>query len=411
MLFKNAILCDYQGVKEADLRTQNGLISHIGSLSPMENEKVLDMQGKILFPAMIDVNIAPKALSLSSKALISLAQKALKGGVGTILLNPYTNPPCSENGSIELIKSLNSKSPIHLLPAINPLTPNDKLSDISSLHQSGGKAIFAKSDYNAHTFMRIAQYAQMLHIPLVCFAQDSSLADGVMNEGLLSAELGLPSIPTYSQTKEIPKIAEMLKDMPLKLIFHSLVYPRSFELLESYKNKGYACEFFTQSSIHHLLLDESLCQNYNTAAKLNPPLVDSISQKALLEKLKNGEIDLLSSLQSADYNSKKDQVFELASFGIDALESYLSLLYTFLHKSHKIPLEIISKLTSFTPSQILGLNKGALQEGRIAELVLFNPHKTYICSDTFSPYYQQELCGVVEAFLSNEILHDPNNKL
>lgn len=411
MLLKNAILCDYQGIREADLRTQNGLISHIGSLNPVENEKVLDIQGKFLFPAMIDLNIAPKALSLSSKTLISLAQKALKGGVGTILLNPHTNPPCSENGSIELIKSLNSQSPIHLLPAINPLTPNNKLSDISLLYQSGGKAIFAKSDYDAHTLMRIVQYAQMLQIPLVCFCQDSTLAEGVMNEGLLSVELGLPSIPPYSQTKEVPKIAEMLKDLPLRLIFDSLVYPRSFELLESFKNKNYQCDFFTQSPIHHLILDESLCQNYNTAAKLNPPLVDSTSQKELIAKLKNGEIDLLSSLQSADYNAKKDQVFELASFGIDALESYLSLLYTFLHKTHKIPLEIISKLTSFTPSQILGLNKGSLQEGKIAELVLFNQNETYICNDTFSPYYQQELYGVVEAFLSNETLYAPNNKL
>lgn len=408
MLFKNAMLCDYQGIREADLRTQDGLITEIGSLRAMAREEVLDMQGKILLPAMIDLHVAPKALSLSSKTLISLAQKALKGGVGSILLYPHTTPSCSESGSIELIKSLNNKSPIHLLPAINPLHPTHKLSDISLLHQSGGRAIFTHSDYDAHTFMRIAQYAQMLQIPLICFCQDSALADGVMHEGLLSAELGLPSIPPYSQTKEVVKIAEMLRHLPIKLIFDSLVYPRAFELLHTYRAQSQQYQFYTQTPIHHLILNESLCQNYNTAAKLNPPLVDSHSQQQLLARLKNGEIDMLTSLQCADFNSKKDQVFELASFGIDALQSYLSILYTFLHQAHKIPLEVISKLTSFTPSQILGLNKGALTEGKIAELVVFNQHERYICEDVFSPYYKRELHGVVEALFSKQALHFPN---
>ena len=161
MLFKNATLCDYQGVKEGDLRTENGIIIEIGSLTPLPNEEILDVEGKLLFPAMIDLNVAPKSLSLSRKNLLSLATKALKGGVGSILLYPCTNPTCSENGSIELIKSLNTQSPIHLLPAINPLNNEGKLSDISTLHNSGGRAIFARSDIDAHILMKIAQF---LHI-------------------------------------------------------------------------------------------------------------------------------------------------------------------------------------------------------------------------------------------------------
>lgn len=162
MLFKNATLCDYQGVREGDLRTENGIIIAIGSLTPLPNEKILDAEGKLLFPAMIDLNVAPKSLSLSRKNLLSLAQKALKGGAGSILLYPHTTPSCSENGSIELIKSLNKESPIHLIPAISPLDSQGKLSDISTLHTNGAKAIFAPSDIDAHSLMSIAQYAQML---------------------------------------------------------------------------------------------------------------------------------------------------------------------------------------------------------------------------------------------------------
>ncbi|WP_334084246.1 metal-dependent hydrolase [Helicobacter typhlonius] len=424
MLFKNATLCDYQGVREGDLRTENGIITAIGSLTPLPNEKILDAEGKLLFPAMIDLNVAPKSLSLSRKNLLSLAKKALKGGVGSILLYPHTTPSCSENGSIELIKSLNTQSPIHLLPSINPLNNEGRLSDISTLHNSGGCAIFARSDTDAHILMKTAQYAQMLDIPLICFCQDSSVADGVMNEGILSASLGLPSIPAYSQTKEVAKIAEMFRNMPIKIIFDTLVYPRSFEILQSFraihnktsqKNKdsmqfGETPQFFTQTSIHHLILDESLCDNYNTAAKLNPPLVEKNAQGKLIEMLQNGHINTLTSLQCADFNSKKDQVFELASFGVDALEIYFPLLYTYLHKAYNISLPLISQLTSYTPAQILNLNKGALQEGKIAQLFVFNPHTHYKVNDIFSPYHQHNLYGNIEAFLSNETLYSPHTK-
>ena len=410
MLFKNATLCDYQGIKEGDLRTENGIITAIGSLTPLPNEKIFDVGGKLLFPAMIDLNVAPKSLSLSVKNLLTLSKKALKGGVGSILLYPYTNPTCSENGSIELIKSLNAQSPIHLLPAINPLNAEGKLSDISTLHNSGGWAIFARSDTNAHTLMRIAQYAQMLEIPLICLCQDTSLSDGVMNEGLLSASLGLPAIPSYSQTKEVAKIAEMLCSLPIKIIFDTLVYPRSFEILRIFKEhlSPIKASFFTQTSIHHLILDESLCENYNTAAKINPPLVDKHSQEQLLNLVQKSKVDLLTSLQCADFKSKKDQVFELASFGIDELENYFSLLYTFLHKQYQIPLPLISRLTSYAPAQILNLNKGALQEGKIAEICIADTQMQYIRNDTFSPYHQYHLYGRIEAFLSNEILYTPH---
>lgn len=407
MLFKNATLCDYQGIKAGDLRTQDGIITAIGTLSALPNEEVIDLDGKLLLPAMIDLNVAPKSLSLSVKNLLSLAQKSLKGGVGSILIYPKTNPTCSENGSIELIKSLNVQSPIHLIPAINPLNIDGKLSDISTLHNSGGKAIFIKSDFDSHIIMRIAQYAQMLDIPLICFCQDSNLADGVMNEGILSATLGLPSIPSYSQTKEVAKIAEMLRTLPIKLVFDAITHPRSFEILRLFLDTSapLRAKFFTQTPIHHIVLDENLCENYNTAAKLNPPLMDKDSVSFVLSILQKDEIDTLTSLQCADFKSKKDQVFELASFGIDTLEVYFSILYTYLHKKHNIPLPLISKLTSYTPAKILNINKGSLSEGKIAELIIVNPDAHFVFKDSFSPYNDTKMYAKVEAMLSGTTIH------
>lgn len=408
MLFKNALLCDYQGIRESDLRVKNGIITDSGTLNAHHNEDIFDVKGRLLTPAIIDLNVAPKSLSLNVKNLISLSKKALKGGVGSILLNPQTTPSCAENGSIELIKSLDSQSPIQLIPAINPLTKDGKLSDISTLHSSGGKAIFARSDTSSHLLIAIAKYAQMLDIPLICFCQDSDIADGVMNEGLLSASLGLPSIPAYSQTKEVAKIIEMLHALPIKLLFDTLVYPRSFEILKHFRADSIKAQFFTQTSIHHLLLDENLCENYNTAAKINPPLVCKDAKNTLLALLKNDAISTLTSLQCADFKSKKDQVFELASFGIDTLKIYFSLLYTYLHKSHNIPLPLLSKLVSYTPAQILHCNKGSLECGKIAEFIIVDTQSSFTLNDTFSPYNGCQLFAKVEALFSQNHLHFPH---
>ena len=95
----------------------------------------------------------------------------------------------------------------------------------------------------------------------------------------------------------------------------------------------------------------------------------------------------------------------MASFGIDALEIYFSLLYTYLHKANNIPLPLISQLTSYIPAQILNLNKGVLAEGKIAELIIINPNESFVFNDTFSPYDGQELYGKVEALFSLQTLH------
>lgn len=420
MLFQNATLCDHQGIREADLRVENGVIADIGTLLPKPNEEIYNAKGKLLLPAMIDLNITPKARNLSHKALLSLSHKALKGGVGSVLLSPYTQPACDQSGSIELIKSIDKDTALTILPSIAPSSistyeldseiSESKLSDVATLHAHGGKAIFAKSDMPSHLFLRLAQYAQMLKIPFVCFCQDRNLADGAMNEGLLSTKLGLAPIPPFSQSKEVAKCVEMLRGLnflethtesSLEVILSTLYLSRDFEILAALKplDDTHKVRFYPEVSIHHLALDESLCEGYNTAAKLNPPLVSKNEQNALIECLKNGKIHLLTSLQSADSQAKKDQVFELASFGVDSLEYYFSLLYTFLHKRHNIPLELISTLTSLNPAKILKRNVGSLEPGADADLILCNPNESFVVNDTFSPYFGQSLQGkVVAAF-------------
>lgn len=196
----------------------------------------------------------------------------------------------------------------------------------------------------------------------------------------------------------------MLQNLPIDIVLHALAYPRNFEILSSLTQHTQA-KFHPQVSIHHLILDETLCANYNTAGKINPPLIHKDEQNKLMQALKNGSIRLLTSLQSAISPSQKNDVFELAGFGIDALEDYFSLLYTSLHLECQIPLQDISALTSFHPAQILNLNKGSLEVGKEAEFIVIDPHHTYTITDTLSPYYGKTLRSKVETLITHESLH------
>ena len=143
--------------------------------------------------------------------------------------------------------------------------------------------------------------------------------------------------------------------------------------------------------MHHLILSEQVCDDYNTAGKLNPPLPSESARQGLLEALGNGAIDVLTSLQCADFNSQKDQVFELASFGIDSIAYGFALAYDRLFKPHNLSLSLLSKLCSHNPAQILGLDSGALEVGKKADFMVVDLAGRTPITDSFSPYCGAEL--------------------
>ncbi|MDO7253238.1 amidohydrolase family protein [Helicobacter cappadocius] len=399
MLLKNGFICDFSHNQKADLRIEGGQIVEIDAqISAKIQEEVIDCAEKIIIPALIDLNVYPKTKTLSQKTLTSLSKKAIKGGVATMLVLPDTFPACENEAIIELIKSIQSTIEVNIIPSIKPINAEEKLNNISILHSQGGRAIYIDSSIDGNNLLRITQYAHMLEIPIICFAQDSQIANGVVNEGELASKLGLPSISPLSQTKEIAKISEVARYTNTQFLFSTLTEPEGLEIVDYFRNNKNA-NINVQTSIHHLILDESAIQRYNTRAKLNPPLKDDDSKQKLLEALKNNKIDMLTSLQCADFNSKKDQVFELASFGIDAISYYFPLAYTYLIKTGVLDMSSFVKMSSKNQSDFLGLNKGEISLGKDADLAIIDLHGHTQITDSFSPYYNQTLSSKIDSVI------------
>lgn len=406
MLLKNALLCDALKECKADLRVDEGrgIISEIGeNLAPKSAESVLECSGKVILPALIDMAY-PKNQVLSRKNLESLTQKALRGGVGSLLLRPESTPRIDHAAIIELVSSLDSSLSVHFLPSLAPTTlespeSKPKIAEVASLIASGARAIYLESsaqNIDGYTLYKIAQYAQMLQIPIIASPQEPSLSEGVMNESQVSAQLGLPAIPPLAQTMQVAKLCELARYSGTKWVFDVISEIESLQTIAHFTQMG--AQILAQTSLHHLILSDEHCAAFDTRFKLFPPLKDPATREQLRAHLDSG-ISLLTCLQSDSYKSKKDQVFESASFGINALEHYFSLGFSYLVKSNLITLQRFSELTSYAQARLLSLPKGALEVGLDADLIIVDLQESFCVEDTFSPYNGERLSGVVTQVL------------
>lgn len=354
--------------------------------------KILDLPNALIAPQLIDLNVFPKNKSLSRASILSLDKKAKSGGVGILALNSATNPALDNEMAMEFVKNIDTE--VAILPLIAPNTEHfaeskiervgkSKICDITILNALGGVGINIDSANDANTIDKVAKYAQMLDIPLFINANDN--LGGMINYGALSAELGIPARSPLSEIKEVAKMLEVAIFYNLTAIFSAVSEIRSLELINEAKKHN--PRIFAEVSIHHLILDDSACAGYNTSAKINPPLKDAKTRDKLCESLQDGAIDLLTSLQCAHFNSKKELPFGDAEYGIDAIAHYFALLYSNLVATKIISLERLFEICAENPAKILKLNCGKIEQGKEARLMAIDLDSAVKIDDIFSPYH------------------------
>ncbi|MDR1976108.1 MAG: amidohydrolase family protein [Campylobacteraceae bacterium] len=370
MLIKNAKISGEESLK--DVLIEGDKIVKIADSIKGENE-VIDAKGAYLLSGLIDLNVRLKNGVLNQKNLDTLSNDCARGGVTTSLIIPDFLPRLDNESFLEL---LNAK--VHTLPTTIFLSAplvneeTDKLNNIATLIQNGAIAVWGKSHVNSNLIRRGIQYAKMKQTPFLIDCYDNDLDDnGVMNEGEVSFKLGLPGISKVSETSEVAKLCEIAGYYEQKpILFQTLSAKRSIELINGAKKSLNA---YAEVSIHHLLKNDSSCDEFNTYAKIKPPLRDEDERQKLIEELKEGGIDILTSAHSPRSILYKDVAFEEAAYGIHAVCDYLCLAYTHLVDTKLISIEQLIDLTSKTPAKILGLKtKGEIKEGFDADLVIFD---------------------------------------
>ncbi len=381
-----------------DVLIKEKVIAKISDCIEEPSAIMIEAKGLYLLPGIIDLNVRFKDDILSKAHIERLKNKAKNSGVTTLALMPDFTP-CVESETVMELLQYKLDDSMKLSIKGLQAKEQDKLNNISSLLESGASIIQERSHINGNLLRRILQYALMKKVPFFCFCDNPDLNDnGVMHEGVTSAKLGLAGISKISEISEVAKVASMAEYYGTKTLFQSLSTARALDIVARAKHNN--PHIYAEVSIFHLLFNDEACSDFHTVAKLMPPLRDEAERIRLVDALKMGKIDLLTSLHAAKSFNSKDLPFNDAAYGVDSLEAYLALCYTALVKQGHIDIGRLISLLSEVPAEVLGLEKlGKIEEDYIADVILFDPDVKKVCEDRESLLFGMEIFGGVKEII------------
>ncbi|WP_291950748.1 amidohydrolase family protein [Campylobacter sp.] len=395
MILKNARI---YGEEKVDIKIQDGKIACIDSFIDDKLDLIVDLEEKTLLPSFIDLNVSLLDNEFGVEKLITLEKQCLNGGVSTIVLRDSLD--ANTQGYKLYFDKLKSLK-INVIPVIKPLNKENKLKDISILLDSGARGIEIQSSMGANFLKQSMQYAKMKDsiVFIKCF--DENFDDnGVMNDSKMSFELGLIGISDIAESSEVAKMKEISEFYGSNVSFDALSLTRSFDLLKSKNN---------EISIHHLLKNDSECNNFNTSAKILPPLKSQDMQVKLKEYFLDNKVRFLTSLHSPVSISKKELAFDEAQFGIDTIDIYVSLCFTYFIQNGLLDWKRLCNFTSYHQAKFLGLNKGKIEVGYDADLIVFDEKSKKIINNQYSLYQNEEICGVItHSIINGKIITSDN---
>ncbi|MCK5914500.1 MAG: dihydroorotase [Deltaproteobacteria bacterium] len=396
MLLKNARLIDAgQNLdKNVDILLVAGKVAEVAVNISSTADQVIDLDGAWVMPGAIDLHVHLREPGFEYKeTILSGAQAAVAGGFTSIACMANTNPVNDSAAVTRFILEQARLAPAKVLPiaAISKGMAGAELVEMGDLVEAGAVAFSedGKTVANAKLLRHAMEYAALFNKPLFCHCQDNALfADGVIHEGMISAQHGLAGIPSLAEDVDIARTILLAEYLKVPVHICHLSTKEGVRLIRSAKSRG--VRVTAEVTPHHLFLDEravvdlaysesldeslkpaKLC--YNTVTKMSPPLRAAADVSALREALADGTIDVIATDHAPHEATEKAVEFELAPFGVVGLETAVALGLRLIKEKVLTPLELAARL-SLTPAAILGLDdRGTLAVGRAADLMIIDP--------------------------------------
>ncbi|MBR2383878.1 MAG: dihydroorotase [Anaerotignum sp.] len=391
-----------------DVYVENGIIEKIGLDIDVEGAKVLDVGGHMVLPGLIDMhcNICdPGHEYIEDIATVSRA--ALRGGFTTITCEPNTSPAIDNKTVVEYIVSKSKeKSLVNIYPygSMSIGCKGEQMAEIGEMFDAGIVGISDGDEFtDSAAFLRnVMIYSKMFDLPVITHCEDRDLSGkGVMNEGYVAACLGLTGMPREAEEVIVARNLNLAERTGVKLHLCHISTKGSVQLIREAKGRGVPVT--AETSPHYFILTEEVIGDYNTLAKVNPPLRSKEDVYAIIEGIVDGTIDVISSGHSPTNMTEKEKEFDQAAYGISALETAFSLSYTYLVEKGYITVEKLVDMMSNKPAEILKLyNKGMLAEGLDADIIVVDFMETHTIDPKhfaskakFSPFADEEVRGKV----------------
>ena len=397
--------------QKCDVRVEQGKITDIGSnLGVLKGETPFDGAGMILSPGFFDLNCSIGDPGFETKEDIYTATAtAAAGGFTGLAVLPHTKPVVHSKGEVAYIVNKAKGNLVDVLPvgAISQNLEGKELAELYDMQQAGAVAFSdgTKPITDDGFMSRALQYAKGLKGLLMVYPENKSIAGkSQINESKNSVLLGMKGLPGLAEEMQISRdlFLATYHDAPLHI--SNISTAGAVALMKKAKKDG--LKVTCDVAAHHLVFTEELLHDFDSNYKVKPPLRGKADVKALLSALKEGIIDAVSSQHRPHEIEHKDVEFEIAAYGIIALQTVLPLLI----KAGLDAGQIAEKL-AINPRTVLGILAPVIEKGAEANFTVYNPTEEWVYNaesnrskSANSPLLNKKLTGKVKLVYNNKQL-------
>lgn len=380
LLIKNGRVIDpAQNIDDTlDLLVEKGKVKEIGKgLKAPAGAEVIDAKGCYVTPGLVDMHVHLRDPGIEYKEdIVTGTRAAAAGGFTSVACMPNTSPVNdSKTVTNYIIARAKSEGVVNVFPvgAITKGSKGESLAEMGELKEAGCVAVSDDGHpvANAELMRRALEYAKGMGIMVISHAEEKALVgEGVMNEGFVATELGLKGIPWAAEdvaTSRDVYLAEFT-DSPVHIAHVST--KGAIRIIRNAKARG--VKVTCETAPHYFSLTDEAVRGYETNAKMNPPLRSADDVEEIKAGLKDGTIDAIATDHAPHHLDDKEIEFNLAQNGIIGLETSLPLSLK-LVDDKVLTLPALVERMSLNPSKILGIDRGTLKAGAVADITVIDP--------------------------------------
>lgn len=409
ILLKNGTVIDYKNniFELYDILIEDTTIKKIAKNIEEKADTIIDCTGLYIMPGMIDMHCHLREPGFEYKETIETGSKsAVAGGFTTICPMPNTKPtPDSAIILQEIIEKANKEGVCHILPyaSVSKGEQGEELVDFEALQKAG--AIAFSDDgipvTNSRMMRKAILKANKLGTFVASHCEEKSVAAGAINNGPIAEKLGVEGVlPEAEEIMAAREIVIAETNQARAHICH-ISTKTTKDMIRDAKKRGVpiTCE----TCPHYFTFTVKEVLKSRTNAKMNPPLREEKDRLAIIEGLKEGTIDCIITDHAPHSEEEKNKELSKAPNGIIGFETALSAeIMNLVDAGHISYLDLV-KLTSYNPAKILKLDKGVIEEGKMADITIFNPNEEYVYAkdkivskSKNSPFIDKKLKGKVK---------------
>lgn len=354
--------------------------SNLAQTKIAQGAQHIDASGLCAAPGFLDIHVHLRDPGFTHKEdIITGCKAAAAGGVTGVCCMPNTKPVTDSEEVLSYIldKAKDADARVYPIASITKGMLGQELNDIAALHACGAVAVSddGRPVENGGMMLKALKEAYKAGVPVISHCEDLTIIDGgIINEGRISKELGVKGMDRASEDSITAREIVFAESSDTAIHIAHVSTKGSVQLIREAKARG--VKVTCETAPHYMMMTDELLLSYNANFRMNPPLREQEDCEAIVEGVLDGTIDAIVT-DHAPHAAEEKANFLKAPNGIVGLETSFAAACTVLVHQCGMSLLDLVKLMSTNPANLLRLPGGTLREGSLADIVLFDPDRSW----------------------------------